>query len=376
MKKSVVFSAVSLALMGTNAFAQSSVTMYGVIDTMVHYSNNQITNNGTLGNKVQLQEGTFQGPRFGIKGVEDLGSGTSAVFQLEAGFVSNNGTSDQQGQLFGRQAYVGLKNKNWGEIDAGRQYGVAFDILGAYDPLGTGNTPENSWQLLLTGVRFDNSIKYTNTWGPVSAEVQYSLGGVSGSNSQGRTAGLGLSYTEGPISVGAFEQHSTDANSNKANVAGIGASYIWDATTFYLNYINSRRDAGFASAASNSGGPLANTSMLRNANNTLRRSDNVVTAGLVYNATPAMSYTLGYMTDFVKNETSLGNSGRIGTAYAVADYRFSKRTDVYLSLDHTRVSGGEIDNGASTNTLLQFSGSGLGGAKSRTGVGIGLRTLF
>lgn len=129
-------------------------------------------------------------------------------------------------------------------------------------------------------------------------------------------------------------------------------------------------------AKSNSGGPLANTSLaLSNLNNTLRRIDNVATAGLLYQATPAMAYTFGYMTDFVKNESSSGNSGRLSTVYAVADYSLSKRTDIYLNLDYTRLNGGEID-GVGTNTVLQSVGAGLGGAKNRTGIAIGLRTRF
>lgn len=379
MKKSVaLFTAISAltgAVATNGAFAQSSVTMYGVIDTIVRYTNHEVRANGTRGSNTQLEQGVFQGPRIGFKGVEDMGGGNAAVFQLEMGFQSDTGESDQQGQLFGRQAFVGLKNKEWGEIDLGRQYGVAFDVLGNFDPLGMGNLPENAWQLFLIGVRFDNSIKYTNTWGPVTAEVQYSFGEQAGSTSIGSTTGLGLTYDNGVFSIGVFDQLSKDADSNKANIAGIGASLETQPFIFYLNYINARRDPGFSIAKSRSGGPLANTSMLGNAGNTLRRTDNVVTAGMIYQATPALAYTLGYMTDFVRNESSAGNSGRLSTLYAVADYNLSKRTDVYLNLDYTRVSGGEVD-GVGTNTVLQFVGAGLGGGKNRTGVSVGLRHKF
>jgi len=380
MKKSVVLlaaiSAITGAVTANSAFAQSSVTMYGVVSTAIRHTSNEIKADGSRGSNTKLGQGIFQGPRLGFKGIEDLGSGNAAVFQLEMGLSPDTGESDQQGQLFGRQAFVGLKNKEWGEIDLGRQYGVAFDVLGKYDPLGMGNLPENSWQLFITGVRFDNTLKYTNTWGPVSAEVQYSFGEKAGSTAIGSTTGLGLSYDNGTFGVGVFDQLSKDANSNKANIAGIGATLNVNPVTFYLNYVNARRDAGFQIAASGSDGALANSSMLGNANNTLRRTDNVVTAGMLYQATPKMGYTLAYMTDFVKNETSAGNSGRLSTVYAVADYNLSKRTDVYLSLDYTRVSGGEVDNGALTNTVLQFVGAGLGGAQSRTGVAVGLRTKF
>lgn len=361
----------------SGAYAQSSVTMYGVVSTSIRYATNEMNSDGSQkGARIDLGQGIFQGPRIGFKGKEDLGNGNAAVFQLEMGFSPDTGESDQQGQLFGRQAIVGFKNNEWGEIDFGRQYGVAFNTLGNYDPLGAGNTSENSWQLSITGIRFDNSLKYTNTWGPLKAEVQYSFGEQAGSPSIGSTTGLAVTYGNGPFNAGVFNQRSKDANSNIANIAGVGATLKVDPVTLYLNYINARRDAGFAKAANGSGGPLANTSMMGNADNTLRRTDNVITAGLLYQATPSMGYILGYMTDFVKNDTSAGDSGRVSTVYAIADYYLSKRTDIYVNLDYTRVGGGEIDNGALTNTVLQAGGVGLGGARNRTGVSIGLRTKF
>jgi predicted porin len=366
------------SLVASSAFAQeSNVTIYGVIDSMVRVTTNEVTSDGSVGDKAKLgQGGALQGSRLGFKGEEDLGGGTSAVFKLEMGFKSNDGDSDQQGQIFGRQAYVGLKDKSWGEINVGRQYGVAFDTLGNYDPVGMGNMPENEWQLFLMGVRFDNTLKYTNTWGPVKAEVQYSVGGQSGSDKVGSTTGLALNYIAGPFSIGVFDQQSFDANSKKVNVAGIGSSYAIDTTTLFLNYFNSKRDAGFAKAANNSGGALANTSFFGNADNLLQRTDDVVTAGLQYQATPKMVYTLGYMVDSVKNETSAGNDGKISTVYGLFNYYLSKRTDVYFGVDYTKVSGGEIDNGAQTNTILQFAGAPLAGNTDRTGVAIGLRHKF
>ena len=377
MHKKKLF-AIIASLATTHAFGQeSNVAIYGVIDSMVRYTTNEVNGDGSVGDKVKLgQGGALQGSRLGFKGEEDLGDGTSAVFKLEMGFMSNNGQSDQQGQLFGRQAYVGLKDKSWGEIDVGRQYGVAFDTLGNYDPVGMGNMPENEWQLFLMGVRFDNTLKYSNSWGPVKAEVQYSIGGQSGSNKIGATTGLALNYIDGPFAIGVFDQQSYDADTNKLNVAGIGASYLIDTTTLYLNYFNSKRDSNFAKADNLTGGALANTSLMSNADNLLQRTDDVVTAGVQFKASPKMLYTLGYMVDSVKNETSAGNSGKISTAYALVNYYFSKRTDVYFGVDYTKVSGGEIDGGTNANTILEFAGAPLGGHTDRTGIAIGMRHSF
>ncbi len=374
-KKKLLTVVASLA--ATNAFAQqSNVMVYGVLDTMVRYTTNQLEGDSkTVGNQLQMGDGgALQGSRLGFMGEEIINDSTSAVFKLEMGYLSNTGQSDQQGQIFGRQAYVGLRDKNWGEIDAGRQYGVAFNTLGNYDPLGMGNMPENEWQLFLMGVRFDNSLKYTNTWGPVRTEVQYSMGGQAGDNQVGSTYGLGLTYTAGSFSIGAFDQHSTDQNSNKLNVAGIGAYYGIDATTLYLNYFNAKRDPNFQKG--NTGEALANTSLMGNPGNALSRSDDVITAGIQYKAGPSFVYTVGYMVDSVKNESSAGNDGKISTSYAMVNYNLSKRTDIYFGVDYTKVSGGEIDNGDMTNTILQFAGSPLGGQTSRTGVALGLRTSF
>lgn len=383
MKKTVALAVLSAAALGgqnTNiAFAESSVKAYGVIDTLIRHANNEVDANGARGSVTKLEPGLFQGSRLGFKGIEDLGNYNTAVFQLEMGFRSDNGARDQQGQMFGRQAFVGLKNKDWGEIDFGRQYGVGFNVIGGFDPLGNGNITENSWQLFVVGIRFDNTLRYTNTWGPVTAEAQYSFGEQAGSASIGSTAGLGLTYDNGIFRTGIFNQRSTDANSNIANTAGIGASLDMNPVTFYVSYINGKRDPGFGTAMNNTSA-LANTSLMGNriggVANPLRRTDNIVTTGLVYHATPKVDYTLGYMTDFVNNETAAANSGRLSTLYAVMDYHLSPRTDVYIGLDHIRVSGGEIDNGNLTNTVLQFAGAGLGGATRRTGVSIGMRHTF
>ena len=353
------------ALASTGALAQSSVTIYGVLDTAVRYTTNA---NAAGDNKTVLGEGIFQGPRLGFKGNEDLGGGNAAVFDLEAGIVINNGQSDQQGQLFGRQAFVGLKNSSLGEIDFGRQYGLAFQTLGNYDPLGQGNALENEWELFIEGIRFDNTVEYTGNWGPVKAQVQYSFGGVAGATNEGSTTGFDLSYTQGPLSIGGVYQQSVDINSNDATLWGLGGSYVAGPATLTLSYFDSKRDAGFAKSAALSGLPLANTSLSSNAGNTQQRKDDVWTAGVLWQVAPSLALTVGYMYDSVKNVTSTGNSGSIGTVYGVLDYNLSKRTDVYVELDNTKLGDGEINGNSPVGNF--------GGNTTRTGLAFGLRTKF
>jgi len=355
------------ALASTGALAQSSVTIYGVIDTAVRYT----TNADAAGdNKTVLADGIFQGSRLGFKGNEDLGGGTAAVFDLEAGYSINTGASGQGGLLFGRQAFVGLKNSSLGEVDFGRQYSLAFQTLGMYDPLGQGNANENDWQEAIEGVRFDNTVEYTGTWGPVKAQFQYSFGGVAGNTSANSTVGADLSYTQGPLSIGGVYQQSDSAapatgSTPQVALWGIGASYVAGPATLTLNYFDSKRDAGFTAPVG-----TANTSYTSNAGNTQQRKDDVWTAGVLWTVAPSLVLTVGYMYDSVKNVTSSGNSGSIGTVYGVLDYNFSKRTDVYVELDNTKLGDGEITD---TNSPVGAFG---GGNSTRTGLSFGLRTKF
>ena len=106
MKKTLFVTAM-LAAFGATAQAETSVTLYGLIDTGIGYQ--RIKGDGYHESKVGMVNGVSSGSRWGLRGAEDLGDGLSAVFTLESGFNSANGTSGQSSRLFGRQATVGLK---------------------------------------------------------------------------------------------------------------------------------------------------------------------------------------------------------------------------------------------------------------------------
>jgi len=374
MKKSLL----ALAIIGafSSAAMAQTVTIYGDIDTAIRSTTNE---NATGGRQVSLGNGIFENSLIGFKGAEDLGGGNVALFDLEAGINPSNGTQSNdgaqtnQGQLFGNQSWVGLRSGSLGEIDAGRQYGLAYQTLGRYSPLGRGvataqgNAPELAWQTSLYGIRFDNSLEYTNNFGPLKTQLQYSAGGVAGATSVGATDAVALVYGQGPFSVGGVYQQSKDTDSHDLTVWGLGGSYVAGPATVFLSYFDAKRDAGFGAAANLSGGPLADTNLMGNSNTVLQRDDDVWTTGLVFQASPALAYTVGYMHDGVKNDNDFGNSGRVSTYYAVADYNLSKRTDVYAEIDHSTLGGAEV---ASGDVLA------MGGGSSRTGLAAGLRIKF
>ncbi|MBX4145612.1 porin, partial [Ralstonia pickettii] len=108
--KKLALSTLSLALLGAAgaAQAQSSVTLYGVIDTSITYVHG---NDGQGNNAWSMGSGNLQGSRFGLKGAEDLGGGLKAIFTLESGFNIGNGKLGNNGGMFNRQAFVGLSSQ-------------------------------------------------------------------------------------------------------------------------------------------------------------------------------------------------------------------------------------------------------------------------
>ena len=155
------------------AHAQSSVTLYGIIDTGVEF----VTNVGAKkSNSVHVPSLTASLPSlWGLRGKEDLGGGLKAVFVLESGFAPGQGTLNQGGRLFGRQAYVGLSGR-WGTLTLGRQYSQIFWAALTGDTLAPNIFAAADLDPYLTQPRVDNAIAYTFTSSGLTVGVTYSLG--------------------------------------------------------------------------------------------------------------------------------------------------------------------------------------------------------
>src|ERR1700722_18398714 len=120
MKNKILF-ATLLAACTTAAHAQSSVTLYGILDNVVSYTSNVRVGTNEGSSNVALSNAMMQGNRWGLKGAEDLGGGLKALFVLEDGFTLSNGKLGQGGREFGRGAYVGLSSNSLGTVTLGRQ---------------------------------------------------------------------------------------------------------------------------------------------------------------------------------------------------------------------------------------------------------------
>ena len=255
MKKSMLALAALTAFAGA-ASAQSSVTIWGIVDATYAIGN------GSLTDKTQVTNSGYNSSRLGFRGVEDMGGGNRAGFWLEAALANDNGaggatnTNNQasggaisgigggQGLTFGRRSTVSWGG-NWGELRLGRDYTPHFWNHTVYDPFGTNGVGTSQTLNGATGgslggpttVRASNSIAYIfgqgfngNSLGPgkgLHAFAQMYRGennsGAATSN-DGNGFSLRVGYDAGPLSV-AFANGSTKYAAGKITTTNLGGSY-------------------------------------------------------------------------------------------------------------------------------------------------------
>jgi predicted porin len=309
MKKQKRMQALLLAgasLGAASAHAQSSVTLYGVADDAIAYVNNQKGSSN-----VYLAQGNLYASKFGLRGVEDLGGGTSAIFDLQAGYNLNTGAASTSGLLFNRQAYVGLQNQTYGTVTTGRQYTPYLLFVG---PLASSNwltgatgAHPGDYDGLDTTVRINNAVTYTSpTYYGLSASALYGLSGIAGSPGKGQTFSGAIRYASGPI--------------------GLAAGYLRLDNTGLTNNFDPNATGSFAVSPVNQGFASA------------RAVQNVAAAG---------NYTLGNLTlglnytnvEYLAGGKSLfANTAVFNTYGAIAAYRFTPAFDVAGAFSYTLAS--------------------------------------
>ena len=200
MKKSLIALAV-LAASGA-AMAQSSVTLYGVVDTGLTYSKGDESVYG------MTHVGGNVNSRLGFRGVEDLGNGLKATFNLEAGMGVDDGNNymdkDSNGMAFRRTSTVGLAG-NFGEVRLGRMLTSSYLAVSRYDAFGdTGIGASLAWNIPQTGYapRTENAISYTSpNFSGFKIGAEYGFGEKQKARDS-RYFGMGATYDNGPLSLG------------------------------------------------------------------------------------------------------------------------------------------------------------------------------
>lgn len=217
--------AVLTAIAG-GAYAQSSVTLFGVVDEAARYVKNGENH------LYSLASGGINTSRVGFRGVEDLGSGLKAGFWLEAGINADSGTSSDSTRFFNRRSTVSLIG-SFGEVRLGRDFTPTYTGYTDYDPFGdngiaaSGKFDSSLGTVRDTATRADNQIMYLlpSNLGGIYGRAAVAAGeGTAGKKYYGGRIG----YAAGPVDVSVSYGQTTVApllGEDKFKVADIGASY-------------------------------------------------------------------------------------------------------------------------------------------------------
>ncbi|PRX19623.1 putative porin [Paraburkholderia sp. BL18I3N2] len=346
MKKKLLAASISAGL-AISAHAQSSVTLYGLVDEGFDF-----TNNSSGSKAYELQSGYVQGSRWGLKGVEDLGGQLKAVFQIENGFDVNTGRLGQGGLMFGRQAFVGLSSPTLGKLTLGRQYDSVVDYF-------ANTTANGSWAGYLFSHPYDNdnadgtfrvnnTVKYTSlVYGGFQFGGTYSFSNdVNFANN--RQYSIGAQYSTDSLLIAASYSQANNPSAtaygavnnggdenfvaDRVRIFGVGINYTIGSATLGVAYSNTDVKNPVSSGYV---GPIAPTggsaSSLRFQNIELNAK---------YQFTPAFYLGALYTYTRATLHTAAGESNpNYQTIGLMADYFLSKRTDVYLQGAYQHVGG-------------------------------------
>ncbi|MDB5777051.1 MAG: gram-negative porin family protein [Herbaspirillum sp.] len=369
MKKYSMLLAAAAGLSSAGAMAQTSVVVYGIVDTSLRY----VSSDSAAGkSNFRMDNGAISNSRWGLKGTEDLGGGLKAIFRLENGFNGDTGSQSDSSSLFNRHAYVGLSG-SFGQFTVGRQQTTFFDLMGDhFDPLTVGNYDMNSW--LPAGaslIRSSNMLKYYGTFGGFSAGLGYALGEQAGSMRRGSQISSSLQYTAGALSFGGAAQQTVSAlNSDWKDTAyNLSASYAVGAAKLFAGYYRIRDRTGTTTAFF--GGSNSEAAAFAGIPGSERKDDGYF-VGATFQATPAWALTAAGYYDRSRNislNRSASDGGPVflgdGKRYAIvglAEYALSKRTQIYGTIDY--------------NNARDAAQVELAGRKNIIGAGVGVRHIF
>jgi predicted porin len=328
-------SCVALLVISATANAQSSVTLYGIIDEGLTYTTNQ---NGH--SNWQLQSGGASISRWGLRGAEDLGGGMKAIFVLENGFDPSTGNVTNNGRLFGRSSYVGIST-NYGTITLGRQYEEVADLLSKVDA-------GLNWSVYFAHAgdidntagsnRINNAVKYVSpSVAGFSLGALYSFGGQAGQFSTNSVTSVGISYAGGPLYLAAAYTYIKNPytavfdsiaprsvtfaafvpNAQSQAIAGAGGTYKIGNATIGLEYTTTRFKNAFLGSDVRFDNYEANVGYMV--------APDLVT-GVVY------VYTHGKL-------SATGAAPIYRATGLFADYFLSARTDIYFAGELMKAGG-------------------------------------
>jgi predicted porin len=327
------------------AYAQSNITLFGVLDTGLLYTSKTLDNatGANAGKQLSMIDGGSSFSQFGLLGTEDLGGGLKARFKLESGIsLANGAIAHCNGNLFGCEAWVGLDSP-YGQVKAGLQFSPFFQALYASDPrnmsfFGSGavNLVDN---FLGTGIFSASAVSYTSPeLGGLQASLLYTFGGKPGDFQAGRQYSASIKYEYGGLMINAaiFDGNSGTANptptptSLAAEGRTIGAAYRFGVLTVKASFVNYKVAGSF--------------------------DNNVYGGGLSWYVTPALDLDGGVWVTSDRNQTA--NHSLL--AALGASYLLSKQTALYAQV-------ASVDNHGAMNTGLSANGALYGASGTTVG---------
>lgn len=392
---------IGLCSVAGSTYAQSSVTLYGVVDTGIAYQNSQTSLGSTHGGRsvIKLVSGMAYGDRVGLRGEEDLGGGTRAIFTLESGFTLGTGAAQFTDAIFGRQAFVGLSNPQSGTLTAGRQYSAYYTLLMPYSSeiwlRGSFGAHPGDVDALDQPTRVNNSLVYQ------SPEIHglrfagsYAVGGVPGSLNSGSTWSVATRYEAGPMGVaigvlrinnstpggGVFGAASTASGGGQIGVSAVTNGYataqaqqriaatgryifnpVWDLS---LSYSNAQYIPGVNSA-------FRDTAVW-----------NTAGAVLHYRASPRWDFAVGYSYTRSTRANAITAAAQYQQINLAEYYSLSKWTGIYALQGYQRAHGQTLGVGGEGNFIAATPALGDGfqstpsSSSSVLAIGIGIYQQF
>ncbi|WP_321929032.1 porin [Paraburkholderia guartelaensis] len=382
MKRVVIYRAIGAlsAIAASSAFAQSSVTLYGLVDTAIRYQTNAAPDGKDL---IGMTVGPETHSRWGLRGSEDLGGGLSAIFRLENGFELSDGKLHVPNTLFSRQAYVGLSSNQYGAVTFGNQYAPLYDTMGdIFDPMTVGDYWQDSWMYNGIGnyLTVPNSVKYKFSSNGLSIDAIYGFGNHAGALGLDSTYGVELTYARGPASINAGFQQTSVSSLNGSSINGAKVNFLHVSSAYQITK-SVRLLAGWLHGQDKTG--TTDLNMQQAGAPTLRgsspnRIDDTLYVGGNWQVTDPLLITVAGYYGHTRNAERLDGTLGSGINYSatvLAEYSLSKHTEVYGTADFAR------GNGAFAADYPGVTNPATGnvdkiGRTNNVGVAIGMRQMF
>ncbi|MBY0572842.1 MAG: porin [Undibacterium sp.] len=360
MKKSLIALTV-LSAFATTAAAQSSVTLYGVIDVATQYTSNQTA---TGSKKLSMDASSWVPSRWGVKGSEVIDGDLKANFRLESSLDVDTGTA---GNLFNRNATVGLSG-GFGSFDAGRQDGLAFSALLVVDPMNncSAANPNLAFSALNktsaagdaitnlygahgatngagSAMRQNNSIKYSMpaVLGHLVFSGMYGFGEKAGDAQAGSYTGVMGIYSDAGVTASfSYAQLKDALNKSTLSAFTTGAKFVVNDFTLKATYSE-------------------------NEVNTTKRKLSVVGLGVEYAMSPQTTLLGAYYATKRAGDMNAKADEFVG----MAKYAFSKRSSVYAMMSYAKAGSTQLKD----TDLGLFIGAGNSSANRLT---VGMTHMF